>query len=498
MRILSFISLLTILGFTTQAQDSTFVILEQHKLSNSSLAKFYNSPALQSAFNPINFTDIGVNYKFADSERYITQKGSGFHNLNVEINSFQKKKNDLTLWGSFQYNSIKTKDVKFNETLDYDFLYPYITTDTIGGDLKDEHYYIQGGLAKQVNKTTYALETSFLGKQSIRGRDPRTNNISANFNITLAASQELSANYLTAVSLIGERYFQKNAIDFKSEMGNPTLYHETGLGSYNYIFAGTRDRAEYLGYNYGVSLHVAPKNQVGWFALVNYLGSTINKKINDLATAINKSSVSTIDLSMGHKAKVGSQSFMESGIQGKFKSIIGTEGKFFNLDSQTGLIKISDEDLFDYTSKNLNGYLSFQKISSSTSWNTILTAGYINLDETYILPKRYQNFEFLDLSGEIKLNQKITKNILSASLKYAYRNPLAANSAYGNLATNSLRYEMLQNNFDYLNTELSIVEAFAKLSIPMQKVQNIYFGASAKYISAYKLSQFGLTTGFVF
>lgn len=498
MRILSFISFLTILNFETLAQDSTFVILEQHKLFNNSLEKHYNSPALKSTFNPTNYTDIGIKFKHSDSDDYIIQKGSGFNALNIDITSFQKKNNTLTLWGKFQYNNINTKKVNFNETLDYDYLYPYITTDTVGGDLSDEHYFIQGGIANEINKTIYALETSFLGKQSTRDRDPRANNISANFNLLLSASRPISSNYLAALTLIGERYFQENTINFNSEMGYPTLYHETGLGNYNNIFAGTRDKAEYLGYNYGVNVNFVPKNKTGWFASLNYLGSNINKKVTGLATPINNSSVTNLGIAIGHKVALSNQSFLESGIQGKHKTINGTEGKFFNQDSQSGLIKITEENLFDYTSNNITAYISYQKSNTTNIWNTTISAGYTDRNEIYQLPARFQDFQFLNISGEVKVNQTIAKNILSAAIKYAYNNPLSAKSAYTGLNSNSRRYQMLENNFNYLNTQLSTIDLSAKLSIPMQKVQNIYFGASAKYISAYKLTQFGLTTGFVF
>lgn|GEM_PF-4857491 len=498
MRLLTIISLFSILSMNLHAQDSTFVVLSQYNTLNNSLSKYYSAPALQHLNNPVQYTNMNINYSTEKSEKYIIQKGSANTNFTVDIESFQKKKNNLNLWGKFQYNNVKTKNVNFNETLDYDYLYPYIMSDTVGGNLTNEHYMILGGLSKTYNKTTYALEASFIGKQSTRQRDPRTNNISSNFNATFSVAQKVGTNYNLGLALIGERYFQKAKVSFNSELGRPSILHETGLGNYNKIFAGLRDNAEYLGYNYGFSLHYVPSNQLGWFATTKFIGSNIQKKIKDVALVINEANKYDFDAQLGYKLAISSTQRIEAGVQYNYKHISGLEGRFNNVDSQTGLVKISEENLFNADNQSVGGYLSYQQITAATTWSAKLFGYHINSKETYLLPAAIEDLQLLNIGGQVDLNQKIAKNTLIAHLGYSLSNPLSSQAAWTGLNSTSMRYQMLANNFDYKNTQVSLINVAVKLAIPVKRLQTFFIGANASYAEAYKSKHFSITSGFVF
>lgn len=496
MRLLSIIALCTALCATSKAQDSTYIKLEQHKLLNNKLNNYYDAPALKQLNSPVVYTDMNINYTQQNSDKFIWQKGSGFNNFNININSFLAKKNDLNLWGGFYYNNIAAKDVNFNETLDYDYLYPYIMADTVGGDLKDEHYAISGGISKLYNKTTLGLESSFVGKQSIRNRDPRTQNISANFNLKASANQHLTAKYNLALALLGERYFQKAKIEFNSELGRPNIVHETGFGNFNKLLAGSRDNAEYLGYNYGLSLHFVPSNHLGWFALAKYTGTTIDKRVKDLTDIMNEAYKDNFEFQLGHKLALNSRSKLEIGMNYMDKQLRGIEGKFHIQQSLMPLL--GKENLFNSTSKDWSGYVSFQQSNNTYDWFATLNTSYIKQKETYLVPLSQEHFEHLNIEGQIGWNQQFNQNILSLKLIYNYSNPLSATGEWNSFASNTYRYEMLLNNFNYKNTQTSFVDFGAKLSFPFPKLQTFYIGANASYLSAYALTNFGVTSGFVF
>lgn len=498
MRLLLIISFMFILSAQSNAQDTTFVRLEEHKILHRNLSKYYNTPALSTYDNPIDFTDLSINYASNQSDTYILQQGSGYNDFNININSYQRKKNNLNLWGSFQYNNVSIKDIIFNETLDYNYVYPYVMTDTVGGNLKEEHYKILGGLSKTYDRTTYAFETSFVGKQSVRSRDPRVNNISSNFNATFAVSHRINQDYSLGLALIGERYFQKSKIAFNSELGRPTVFHETGLGNYNKIFADTRDNAEYLGYNYGTTLSFVSINHIGWFAKADYLGTHVTKKITDVAYVINEANKHALGVDLGYKFGINTNTFLESGAYYRRNSIAGIEGKFDNKDSQAGLHKISDENLFNSSNQTIGGYISYQKIYPKTTVSTAIRAAYTDSKESYVLPIRQEKFQYLNFIGDIQLNQQIQKSLLLLNLKYSYTNPLSAEGNWTGLTYNSVRHQMLINNFDYRNTQVSLIAFSAKISFPVKKLQRMFFGAHVSYASAYNLKQFGMTSGFVF
>jgi len=498
MRLLTIISLLSILSTTLHAQDSTFVVLSKYNTLNNELNKYYDAPALKSLNIPIQYTNMSVNYTAEDSKRYILQKGSATNDFNINIESFQTKNKNLNLWGDFQYNNIKTKNVNFNETLDYDYLYPYIMSDTVGGDLTNEQYKILGGLSKSYNKMTYAFEASFIGKQSTRQRDPRTNNISSDLNATFSLAYKTTSNYNLGIALIGARYFQKAKVSFNSELGRPTIIHETGLGNYNKIFAGIRDNAEYLGYNYGFSIHYVPSNHLGWFARTKFIGSNIQKKIKDVALVINEADKYDFDVQLGYKVAINSSQRIEAAVQYNYKNIDGFEGRFNNVDSQIGLVKISEENLFNAVNQSIGGYLSYQKNTSPTTWAAKIFGYHIDSKESYLLPAAIENIKLLHVGGQIDLNQKIAKNTLIAKIGYSLSRPLSSQAAWTGMNTTSMRYQMLANNFDYKNTEVSVIDFAVKIAVPVKKLQTYFIGGNISHASAYNLTQFGITSGFVF
>lgn len=478
------------------AQDSTYIKLEQFKIMNNNLSSYYDMPSLKNLNTPVNYTDIQVNYSQQRSDDYIWQEGSGHNAFNVGISSFQEKKKNVSIWGSFRYQNIKSKAVNFNETLDYDYLYPYIMSDTVGGDLNNEHYAISGGLSKKYGHTTYGLQGFFEGKQAVRNRDPRTKSISSNFNLTLSASRAITKKYNVGVAIFGDRYFQKAEVDFNSELGRPIIYHDTGLGHYNKLFANTKDDAEYLGYNYGASLHFVPKDHNGWFALAKYTSTNIKKKIKDVAFVINEANKHNLQAQIGNKITINSSSNLEVGADLLWNKLKGLEGKFHTEQSQ--LIELDKENLFNSTYTKLGGYLSYQHTKPSTTWTGTLRAAYSNEKENYVSPYSHQKFTYLNLTGEINVNQKISKNLLLIRARYNYANPLAAEASWNSTSSNSYRYQMLSNNFDYKNTARSLVDLSVKLAIPVKRVQTFFIGANTSYVSAYNLKQFGITSGFVF
>ena len=498
MRLLSIISLCTILSAELHAQDSTFAKISEYNALHKNVSMHYDAPALKAKNVPVDFTDIKAAYSSQESDKYIIQKGSGSNNFNIDIESFQTKKNNLSLWGNFKYQNIKTKNVNFNETLDYDYLYPYIMTDSVGGNLNDEHYTILGGLSKTSHKSTYGFETSFIGKQSVRSRDPRTNNISSNFNLKFSYAYQWNEKYNAAVSLLGDRYFQKSKISFNSELGRPTVYHETGLGNYNKIFADTRDNAEYLGYNYGITLHLVPNDQLGWFFSGKYVIHNIQKKIKDVAFVINEANKSNLEFNTGYKRALTSSSQVEIGASYLQKNITGNEGIFDNKDSQTGLQQINSADLFTANLNEVGGYLAYYKQYGNTIWNTKLGAKYINSEETYKLPLSEEKINFLNLNAELSLIQKIGKNKILADIRYSHTNPSNNTSIRTGFDVSTTRYDMLTNNFDYKSTKVSVLSGALKIALPVKTLQTFYVGINGSYAEVYKFKQFGITSGFVF
>jgi hypothetical protein len=155
-------------------------------------------------------------------------------------------------------------------------------------------------------------------------------------------------------------------------------------------------------------------------------------------------------------------------------------------------------NLFNSSSKNIGGYASFQQSNLQNDWFITLGSSYLQEDETYITPVSNTSFDFFNLSGQFGWNQKISKNLLSLKLTYNYSNPLTAKGEWNSFSSNSYRYEMLTNNFNYKNTQANYLNFSTKVSFPIPKLQTLYLGANVSYVSVYELTHFGVTSGFVF
>lgn len=498
MRYLFIYLLCTLSSFAVKAQDSVFHQLAEHEFLHTELRPFYNSPAVHHYFVPANHTDINLSFKHLDQEKHVFQYGTGNNSFDIHIKSFQKKQNNLNLWGTFDYKNQIRKAVTFNETLDHPYLYPYLTTDTVGGDLKEEHYAIMGGLSKTIGNINYAFQTAFQGKQSIRNRDPRTENISANFQVSLSASKRIWNQHVLALTVNGDRYIQKNKISFNSELGTPTIFHETGLGNYNYLLAGTRNEAEYTGFNYGGELALVPINQQGFLGKIAVEGNKIDKKLKAITFPINKLNRKKALASVAYKSPIADRTSLEGGLTYTLLQNRGHEGRYDNSSPEQGILNIMDQPLYTLNQQQLDAYISLQQVNSKNRWSTNLHLGFTDSKELYVFPRNEQQFQFLNLSAEIKQAQKIKRALLTTKIGYNYRNPLLGKAVWSSNTTTAAHEQLLLNNFNYQNTSYSRFDFATQLAFPMKKTHNMFVGINASYLEAYKLKEFALSTGFVF
>ncbi|MGN6510957.1 MAG: DUF6850 family outer membrane beta-barrel protein, partial [Chitinophaga sp.] len=251
---------------TAAAQDSLSGKLAREQTSPVTELRdeLYMSPALKAWQRQHTYGRLSATFGKYGQDLYLRQEGSGRQQLNVHSETYLRGKNNTTLWGKAYYINEKLFKVQFNESSDYDLVYPYVMADTVGGDLNSETYAFSGGLAKGVGKYQLGLQAGFKGEQSYRNRDPRPKNISTALDLKIAASRKLGGKYLLALDLSGTKYNQANRLEFVSEIGEPLVYHDAGLGAYNEFLAGARMSANYNGLIYGVALQLAPAGRQGW------------------------------------------------------------------------------------------------------------------------------------------------------------------------------------------------------------------------------------------
>ena len=187
-----------------------------------------------------------------------------------------------TLHGFASYENGKIYGLGWNETSDLRMVYPYVTADAIGGDMKMERYNFGGGYADHRNRWDWGVRLSYLAGLYYRNVDPRPKNITGLFDIEAAAGYEILEGYHLGLSAAYERYTQSNDIKFVSEMGESKIYHLTGMGTHYVRFAGNGKSSHYQGNAFRGKISINPGLNDGFIISALYRHYAFKKIFDDL------------------------------------------------------------------------------------------------------------------------------------------------------------------------------------------------------------------------
>ncbi len=148
-----------LLSFVGSAQQKTelFEKIKQEHSERIFYNEIFQNPALMYHFGTHQFSRVGICFQKNDDEVYRIQKPNEITNLNFFASSFLPISKTKTLWGSASYSSKNEKNIRWNETVDFDLIYPYITADEVGGDLKKEIYTFLGGYNKNYKNIDFGV-----------------------------------------------------------------------------------------------------------------------------------------------------------------------------------------------------------------------------------------------------------------------------------------------------------------------------------------------------
>ena len=266
--------------------DSTRSLSDRIILSNAPIYSFfslpYENPAARQYQAPFSISRIYAGYQSDVSEKAVASAdGRGQRLWEVGADSYLKYKSS-TLWGAAFYNNGKVLSPVWNETSDAALLYPYLTADSIGGDMNLERYSFMGGYADHSGKWSWGAEIGYLAGLYYRSVDPRPKNITGLLSLKGGAGYMLTPAYNLSFGLSASRYQQSNEISFVSETYESKIYHATGLGTHYVRFAGTGKNSRYAGWRYGASLGLTPTAYPGFVAAVSAEWFRFEKTLLDL------------------------------------------------------------------------------------------------------------------------------------------------------------------------------------------------------------------------
>lgn len=199
---------------------------------------------------------------------------------------------ESSVWGNAGYDSGKHIDRQLCLSSDYDEVYPYVNTTLNSGDMRQEHYRFGGGWSTSISeKWRLGATLGYVAGHAYRQEDPRPRNITGELTAHFGVSRIVNNNYHLGADISIRRYSQSNSVMFVSEMGQESIYHLTGLGTFYRRFTGLGNKMSYTGYEPGIGFHLMPTGNSGFFAAAEY--ARLHTRC--VLTALNKLPMAFID-----------------------------------------------------------------------------------------------------------------------------------------------------------------------------------------------------------
>ncbi|PIF47300.1 hypothetical protein CLU96_4350 [Chryseobacterium sp. 52] len=283
-----YLLLVSLSTFSVKAQDSLTLfktINNQYNVERSFKNNYYYNPAAMSGYSSVSFSEFNVGYHDKTDKVYRQQFGSGDKGLTVEAKSFQKLKNNRAVWGNASYQNLTIKNLNRVENLDYERIAPYISSDSVGGNLNVERYEFAGGYLQKTKRWTFAGQVSYLAQLGYRSRDPRLRSTTSDLRINAGINYKVFREY--EVGVFGEfnKYTQNSSITFQSLLGKPFVYQMTGFGHSNNIFnGGTGPSTTFEEFGVKGGVQITNKQGKDFYLQANVGSSNNIKSYSDIAT----------------------------------------------------------------------------------------------------------------------------------------------------------------------------------------------------------------------
>lgn len=364
-------------------------VLEHTSLQDGINGRVFLNPAMQ-AFHykhSLNTLNVGYDYRHATNPARL-ELGDGHSRAFGNVDAYLHK-GKTTLWGNAYYVNGSTRHVRYNETTDFELLYPYLMADTVGGKTQQEFYHFMGGFAYPLGKKwTIGAEGEYTAKMEYRTRDPRPKNLTGDLRAKVGVSYLLGGLHSLGLALTARKYKQTNELKLYNEVSVPTIYHLTGLGNDYYRFRGVNTSTYYKGYGVGGMMTYSRKDQRGWFAQMEYEHTDLDKIISTL----NELPMANLKSNLFH----GTIGYLQHDTRHGYG--VSFEGELYRKRGTENIFGTAQDNIYpqiasanQYTSmQNQLGMTAFyqQMNTGKSSWGAKWNLGYLGYSEKYEDPYR--------------------------------------------------------------------------------------------------------------
>lgn len=466
-----------------QAQDSTSVLIRIHENLSPAVHfsnAIYTNPANRAFSRQYSLSELSAGYTAASEQTTIQQTGNGMNQFLVNVQSFYKMNAENTVFGNASYKNGKRKNVHWNESSDYNIIYPYVTADSIGGDISFEEYAFKGGYSKSFSKTTIGIALDYRALLEYRNIDPRPKNTVSDLKVQAGVSQDMGNHYVVGASLNAQKYTQSNALKFFSELGSPAVYHMTGLGVYNNLLTGNKLNSFYDGRGYGANLQLFPKDQNGFVLSIGYHHFDYEKIMTEFQNLIASSILEQrLEGELSYLRKSEKQ-IWGSKIQAFYTNRTGTENIFDNK-STTSYIKISEAAKYTNRVSSVAFSGLYYIPNPELSWSVSPLFNLKNTAEKYIDPLR--TIDITQAIGRLDLSvaKLFSKSLVSITAAIEYNQALDSKMNLSDRSKTNSIFDMLDYNYAYLSSSYSRINLGARWDYKYQTDLNFFLKTNLDY-----------------
>lgn len=436
------------------AQEANLVgkVFEHTLLRDGMNASVFLNPSMQSFHyqHSLNTLNVGYDYRHATTpERW--EEGDGHSRVFADVDAYLHK-GKATLWGNAYYVNGSTRNVRYNETTDFDLLYPYLMADTVGGKTQQEFYHFMGGFSYPLDKKwTIGAEGEYTARMEYRTRDPRPKNLTGDLRAKVGISYLLGGLHSIGAAVTARKYKQTNELKLYNEVSVPTIYHLTGLGNDYYRFRGVNTSTYYKGYGVGGMLTYSQKDQRGWFAQAEYEYTNIDKIISTL----NELPMATLESdrfhgTVGYLMNDGHQ-YYGANLDGEIYRKFGTEN-IFGTAQDNIYPQIASAEFYTSAQSRIGMETFYQNVlSGKSSCGGKWKLAYMGYSEKYQEPYRRLRYAAVATSLLLDGKVKVGKCLLMANVHGGYEWAIKKNNDDSFLSEdNSAMMQPLIHTNEYL------------------------------------------------
>ncbi|SHK72428.1 hypothetical protein SAMN05444371_3456 [Epilithonimonas mollis] len=463
------------------AQDSLNLfktLNNQYNVERMVTNKFYYNPANMPDYSSLSMSEFSLNYQSENKKIYLRQLGSGDTGLVVNTDSFKKLKSNSAVWGHASYSNINRKSSRYNENLDLERITPYVTLDSIGGNIDLETYHFSGGYAKKLNRFSLGISGTYKAQMASRSRDPRMKNTTSDLLFSTGINYRFYRNFQIGIFGDFNKYTQNSLVAFVNEVSFPIVYQSIGFGYDNYFFSNSLDtQFEEIGYKIGGQI----TNQQGKdFYVLGTLSSSNN--IKSIKPKIGNRYYDTSDLenqrSYFEAAKFITFQNNRFGLILNYDSEIrtGTEYGYTSNSDNTELIfkrKAYKKERYTTTFKAL-----YQLSQKKYTFTAVPFFSYHEITDRRIYPFSGQKFHKYTVGLDLDLKVEINKDqVLTFRPSYSHRNiSTAINALDKNVSSGKL--EWINDDFSILASDSSTVGLFARYDFRIRNLPALFVSAN--------------------